>query len=379
MALAVRLALAGIFLGSVDTVNTISAMPVALRHGVVYIPYFPLITNWLNSAALIDAHWIIWAHDLGLHVWVLPVALIPKLLPCVADSMLAVWLGIDHGQSVYHRRRASWIYATCPLPLMIVSLQGQWDSVWVLFVIVALAIASGEKPTTKARATAGMLLALGVLVKPVPLIMLPLLFPPFGKRESVAQWVRQIAPTVYAFLGVVLVAFSWFALEGINLSKNFHNVVRYSTDPKLSLFGISRLHLLNRFGNSTTGFRDLSIFFAAVLIIRFHFSGRALDPMITAAALLLVTPALGGLAPQYLLWPLPFLLATGRLRVSTIYAALSSLVVLAFFIVPRASHFPGENNDFFLPIRRLGFLAIPTGARNWFGDGSGGQALASSR
>ena len=370
MALVVRLVLAWVFLGSVDTVNTISAMPVALRHGVVYIPYFPLITNWLNLAAVIDVHWLKWAHDLGLRPWALPVAFVPKLLPCLADSMLAAWLSMDRGQSVRNRRLAAWTYATCPLPLIIVCLQGQWDSVWVFFVILAIAIASGERTTAKARAIAGVLLGLGVLVKPVPLIMLPLLFSPFGKRVSISTWIRELLPTVLAFLGVVLVAFSWFALEGINLSKNVHGVIRYSTDPKLSLFGISRLQLLNHFGNSTTGLRDLSILVGAVLILRFHLSHHPLDPMITAAALLLITPALGGIAPQYLLWPLPFLLATGRLRVTAVYGALSSLVVLAFFIVPRASHIVGENNDLFLPIRRLGFLAIPTGVRNWLATGA---------
>ena len=74
-------------------------MPVAASHGYFYLPYFPIIENVLGSSALLMNH-----------VSFLPVGLFPKLLPCVADSLMSVWLlRYDRFDATY-RRRAAWIY-----------------------------------------------------------------------------------------------------------------------------------------------------------------------------------------------------------------------------------------------------------------------------
>ena len=97
--LVVRLLVAGLFLGSVDAVNSVSFMPVAASHGYFYLPYFPIVDNILGFSALLMNH-----------VRFLPVGLFPKLLPCVADSLLSVWLLHYDRFDATFRRRAAWIY-----------------------------------------------------------------------------------------------------------------------------------------------------------------------------------------------------------------------------------------------------------------------------
>ncbi|MGD0692561.1 MAG: hypothetical protein ABSA22_09485, partial [Acidimicrobiales bacterium] len=84
-ALAVRVVIAAIFLGSCDTLNAIAVIPTAAAHGYFYLPYFPVIDNILGSSALVISK---------LHF--VPIALVPKLIPCFADSLIAVWFLKDN-------------------------------------------------------------------------------------------------------------------------------------------------------------------------------------------------------------------------------------------------------------------------------------------
>jgi hypothetical protein len=88
--------------------------------------------------------------------------------------------------------------------------------------------------------------------------------------------------------------------------------------------------------------------------------------MSAAAAALLICPAIGGLAPQYLFWPFVFILASGRLRIASVYAVISSFVYFLFFLIPGASYTPGESLGALLPLRSLAFLGLPHVALKWF-------------
>src|ERR1039458_289499 len=74
-ALVVRLIVVGSFLCGVDTIHSLSYMPVAASHGYFYLPYFPIVENILGSSALLMNH---------LHF--LPIGLFPRPLPCSAAS-----------------------------------------------------------------------------------------------------------------------------------------------------------------------------------------------------------------------------------------------------------------------------------------------------
>ena len=92
--------------------------------------------------------------------------------------------------------------------------------------------------------------------------------------------------------------------------------------------------------------------------------------MTSAAAVLLICPAVGGLAPQYLIWPLVFILASGRLRAGILYALSASCLYFVFFLIPGASIVKGESVGAYLPLRSLSFLGIPRSALEWFANSS---------
>jgi hypothetical protein len=60
-----------------------------------------------------------------------------------------------------------------------------------------------------------------------------------------------------------------------------------------------------------------------------------------------------------MLWPLPFLLVTRRLRLAALYTAVATAYLLIFYSNPWASYFAFENMGVFAPIRRLGWLLPP--------------------
>ena len=371
VAFVIRLAVAAAFLGGFDSLNSIRSMPVALNHDYIDIPYFPLIANWLGLSGLVDAHWVTAAKSLGVHVTTVPFGVFSKLLPCLADSLLAAWFTLDTRLSPRRRSLASWAYAACPLAFIIVCFQGQWDPVWILFALTALAVANMGEPSTRTRLVAGVLFALAVLLKPTPIFLLPLLFGRWRERRDSATWVRHAWPVVVGALTTMALAFAWFALEGIELSKNLHDVLDYSTtNNTVVAVGLARTSELNHFGDPTGFLRDLSIVLTLALVVGYHFTRRRIDPMAVAAAVFLVLPAIGGYNGQYLLWAVPFLLAAGRFRPFAIVSALSTFVVAAYCVFPRLWFGGGEETTFFFPVRHLQFLAIPDGAKGWLTSGT---------
>jgi hypothetical protein len=125
------------------------------------------------------------------------------------------------------------------------------------------------------------------------------------------------------------------------------------------------LSVLEDLGDTAGLLRNLAIVVAIGVIIAFHVGRRRFDPMATAAAVLLVLPAIGGLNAQYLLWPLPFMFLAERLRLAAVYSAVCSLLVLAYCALSALWANPTEETYFFMPIRALRFLAVPNGAEEW--------------
>ncbi|HUI02747.1 MAG TPA: hypothetical protein VLZ77_04345 [Acidimicrobiales bacterium] len=378
VALLIRIVLAAVFLGTIDATGGVTAMPVAANHGYVAVPYFPLPANWLGLAGFLYGHWIGVARALGIDFTAVPIALVPKLFPCIADSLIATWFALDQRQSPAYRRRSAWMYATCPLPLLIVCSSGQWDSIWILAMITAIALSASTNASRGIRYGAGALFAFGLLVKPTPIVLLPLLFDRFRSRHSLAGYLRRIRPLVVSVVVALVVAFSWFALEGFDLPQNLHFVLNYSVygPSGVSALGLSQLTFLQHLEQSTGIFRDLSVGAVAVVLLRYHLARRESDPMATAAAILLLVPAIGGINAQYLLWPLPFMLAARRFRVSVIYGALCAFLIFAYCVFSGVwVGGPTEETTFLLPLRPLQFLAIPDGAKAGLASGVAAAVL----
>ncbi len=112
-------------------------------------------------------------------------------------------------------------------------------------------------------------------------------------------------------------------------------------------------------------FRTFAVIYVFGIVIYQIFSKTPMDTMAAAASMLLIAPAIGGLAAQYLVWPLAFIIAAGRLRLAVAYAAATSFLLLLYFLIPGSSISPGENIGAFLPLHSLRFLGVPTSALRW--------------
>ncbi len=363
VSLVVRVCLASVFLGSADAMNALAAIPLAATRTFFFLPYFPIVQNILGATTTLVNH----AHFV-------PVGLTVKLIPCVVDSLLSVWFLQNNRFDLRYRRSTAWLYAFCPLPLILICLQGQWDSLWVLPAVTALALSDLLADATKARRTAllliGALLGLAVLSKPAALIIAGLVLPSFRYRESVLGWIRDASLILTGATVTLVVFFLKFAANGVYIHRNISSAFEYAGQPGATLFGPADLSIFDHFNSTQTSvamdFRQLAIVYVIVIAIYQLVARHPIDRMSAAAAALLICPAIGGLAPQYLFWPLVFILASGRLRVASAYAVISSCVWFLFFLLPGASYTPGESLGALLPLRALRFLGLPVAALKWF-------------
>lgn len=364
ISLVVRLIVAAIFLGSVDTINSLSYMPVAATHGYFYLPYFPIVENILGSSALLMNH---------LHF--LPIGLFPKLLPCVADSLVSVWLLRYNRFDAMFRRRAAWMYAFCPLAIILVCLDGQWDSLWILPMLAALALSlqtrDGSPAKYRTSLIIGLLFGVALVSKPVALVVAGLLIPNVHSRASLSSWFKELMVIAIGTILSVAAFFIMFANEGIDLRRNLDDVISYGGSPGFIVFGPARLSIfrflshLQSHATVISDFRTFAVIYVLGIVLYQVFSKTPLGTMAAAASMLLIAPAIGGLAAQYLVWPLVFIIATGRLRLAVAYSAVTSFLLLIFFLIPASSLAPGENIGAFLPLHSLRFLGVPTSALDW--------------
>jgi hypothetical protein len=364
VALFTRLIVAAVFLGSVDTINSLTYMPVAASHGYFYLPYFPIVENILGSSALLMNH-----------IHFLPVGVFPKLVPCFADSLLSVWFFHYDRFDATFRRRAAWIYAFCPLTIILVCLQGQWDTLWILPMIAALALSmqsrDGSPNKYRTCLIIGLLLGIAVIAKPVAIIVAGLLIPNIHRRASLTSWIKELLVIATGVILSVAAFFVVFAGEGIDLRRNLDGVIGYGSAPGFIVFGPAHLSIfqflahLQKHASVIGDFRMLAVIYVLGIIVYQLFSKTPIETMAAAASMLLIAPAIGGLAPQYLVWPLVFIIASGRLRMAVVYSGLTSFLLLIFFMIPGSSVEPGESIGMFLPVHSLRFLGVPQSVLRW--------------
>jgi len=363
VSLFVRVLLATVFLGGADAMNSLAAIPFEASHTFFYLPYFPIVQSILGATSPLVSH----AHFV-------PVGLFGKIVPCVVDSFLSVWLLQNNRFERRYRRNSAWLYAFCPLPLIMVCLQGQWDSLWVLPALTALALADLVANATRARRATllliGALLGLAVLSKPSALIIAGLVLPSIRYRASVLAWIRDVSLILTGATVTVVLFFLKFAANGINVHQNISNALQYGGQPQRALFGPADLSVLRHLINSPAGlaleFRQLAIIYVIGIAVYQLLARRPVDRLSAAAAALLICPAIGGMAPDYLFWAFLFILASGRLRIASVYAVISSCVFFLYFLIPGASYNSGVDLGALLPLRSLRFLGLPVATLKWF-------------
>jgi len=251
--------------------------------------------------------------------------------------------------------------------------------------VSALAMADLLQHSTSSRRRTllliGALLAIAILSKPVAIIAAGLLIPNWRRRTSTNDWIQDCCLMLIGFAATMGLFFAKFALDGTNLHQNLDNVVSYAGAPGFTVFGPAKLWFLHALSAipashnaaaqeliANSDLRDLSIIYVFAIVLYQVFTRVPLDKMTSAAAVLLICPAVGGLAPQYLFWPLVFILASGRVRAAVAYALSASSLYFVFFLIPGASAVKGESAAAYLPLRSLSFLGIPHSALEWFAN-----------
>jgi len=348
IAFLVRTTFAVLYYGSIDVTNSVIQAQTATERDPVYLPYLPAIANLLFFIGQVYDH------------TALPLGFPVKALSCLADSLLAAFFVVHTGLPRTRRERCAWMYALCPLSVMLVSFHGQWDALWLLPSVVALAVAGTVLASGHPRygALLGVLGALAILFKPIPLALVPLLVSPIRRMRDLRSWSIQTAWVVGPLLSMLGVFLAIFAVQGFDLSEVLTGIRTYGgTSATVIVMGFPKRYL--EIGLDIGTFRQLAILIAGLLLLRHHLRPERQGRMVTAAAICLVLQAVGGIAPQYMLWPLPFMLAAGRLRLSIVYTAVTTVFLVFYYLIPNASVAPGENLGIFIPLEGLRALAPP--------------------
>lgn len=329
-----RALLGWLFFGSVDLQKSIdlghhllAGQAIEMR-GIPYLPSIALFL-WAGTWFALNTDW--------------PLAFGFKLAPIFADSLLAVLVGDLAG-----RRRpeaagpAAWLYALCPVGPIVVALHGQWDPLALLFLGLAVAAAeSGEgRPIL-----AGSLLFASVAVKPMALVFLPFLV-------LLPRPVQALAG--FGVSAAMLLAL--LAVLGFDLEWTLSHVLLYGSVGWFS-FGLPTV-LGNLFENR--------FWLILPLALAFYLYRQRRQELVGVVALgFLGVVGISGLAPQYLLWPLPFLLAASLRREAAAYAAVATVFLALFYADPWFAKPYFANTPALAGLDAAGFLSVPA----WAADG----------
>ena len=337
-ALVTRLTAGALFFGSVDLINSVNNS-IALAQGkTIALPYFPMIGAFLWFGGALAA----WSH--------LPLAFCLKLAPILFDSLLAVLVfDLASNLSVRVAWWAGILYATSPVALLITSFHGQWDAIALFFLLFAFGVREGRNSSDRREFCFGALFGISLLVKPIALPFL-LLFP---RRKP--EGARSLWPALAGLLLTLAAAFSISTACGYSPAGILIGITSNGVKG-VQVFGLPFAPVLANL--PLQSLRLLWIIPAMVLLGAFYYRDRltAMDAMLL---FYLFTLATAGISPQYLLWPIPFLLITARLRLAGAYTGVATLFLLLYYMNPWASYFAFENLATFAPLRGLAWLLPP--------------------
>jgi hypothetical protein len=329
-----------VFFGSVDLVNSATGSLALLAGRQVHVPYFPAINAFLWFGGVLSA------------TLPVPFPLSLKLVPILFDSLLAVLIyDLVRRREPRRAMRTGLLYAFSPLALLITSFQGQWDAIALFFLLLAFGILENGMRDSRKEVLFGVFFGIGVLIKPIGLPFL-LLFPARKRRSRwFVAW-----PPIAGLIAVLGIAFAIFARYGYSTVDVLIDILAYSNKGVQTFglpFALPRLHWHIRL------WIVLPMVFLAVLHHRQKLTAQKLTAMDAMLLFYLCCLATTGLSPQYLLWPLPLLLATDRLRLAAFYTAAATLFLLLYYSNPWTSFYAFENLGVFAPLRSLTWLLPP--------------------
>lgn len=208
VAFLLRTMLGYLFYGSIDvgafmSINAHTFDGTLVQHPFTIWCAFPIIPFylWLSGLLAIKTS--------------LPIAFCFKVIPIIFDSLLAV-LVFDFVRQINPARalQAGFLYACCPLALMITCIHGQWDGLPILFFLLSLFVRDFYQDSYKKYFLYGALFAFSFLLKPISLIFLLFFFIPWHNlKQTLGVWWTYLWILIGIKLALLVGFFAFFKLN----------------------------------------------------------------------------------------------------------------------------------------------------------------------
>ncbi len=287
-ALLPRIVVAYVTLGSVDAIH-------CLRNFVRMLDGLRIDTPYLPGIEL-----VLWVSGVVTYYSPLPVLFPWKLAPLVADALIALLLF-----DATNDRRAGFLYALIPIPIIVACVHPQWESLFLYALLVAVLFAD-RKP-----ALAGVALVVSIIVKPVA-VPLAILLLPRDRRGALA------------FIGGGAAAAAVYAavLGATGMLPDLQGIVQYAGGG-VQVFGLA-FRPQNR----------LVPVLGALAVVSFLWFRRKCTRAEAVMIFFAITVGLSGLSVQYLAWIVPFAVLCRRWRFIALYTIAAGLFLLFYYLLP---------------------------------------------
>lgn len=287
-ALLPRIVVGYVTLGSVDAIHCLRNFVRMLEGVRIDTPYLPGIEL------------VLWVSGVVTYYSPLPVLFPWKLAPLIADALIALLLF-----DATNDRRAGFLYALIPIPIIVACVHPQWESMFLYALLVAVLFAD-RKP-----ALAGVALVASIIVKPVAVPLAILLLPRDRRGALAFLGGGAAAAIVYAVI-----------LAATGMLPDLQGIVQYAGGG-VQVFGLAfRPH--NR----------LVPVLGALAVVSFLWFRRRCTRAEAVMLFFAITVGLSGLSVQYLAWIVPFAVLCRRWRFLALYTIAAGLFLLFYYLLP---------------------------------------------
>jgi hypothetical protein len=253
----------------------------------------------------------------------LPWEAVGKVAPILAELVITVLLA--YLAPARYARTIPLLYALCPVAVLVSAVHGQVEPVALALGLGALLLARRGAPVGS-----GLLAGLAVATKTWPVLLAV-----GALRETpVRSWWRLALPAASALVAILLSI-------PVLLHDSLHNATQVLVSYRSFLGSWGWTGILHVLGVAGTGyegpgvdrFQRLGTVLMAVALVLVVVVFRKADGVsLTTAVLLSFLAVTAGFGPQYLLWPVPFVLLTHRTG-GIVFTLLASCYTTLFYLV----------------------------------------------
>jgi hypothetical protein len=302
----------------------------------------------------------------------LPTTFLIKLIPNIFDSLIPILI-LKSGRSKgdFSARKAALFYTYNPVAIILTSFHGQWDAMWIFFGVCAVLIYRNNFSWNFAKKTllAGIFFTTSFFVKPSGILLICAVLPPlYSKMENKIRLIINFFIGAFSVLILnIIIAFSL----NLDLVELVTHALKYATSG-FGVFGTPK-------GMFALGANTFRVMFLLIFLVAFYLRHKGITAENVAVFTIGAYLSIGALAPQYLIWIIPFLLISRRYYETIAVTFVFSIFLVLYYLDPLASYLPYENSATFTPLMRFSELAPYlnykyeiyhgiTTILNWFAD-----------